>query len=1481
VRPVRALQGTDRGTTNAQAENETINPGAGAPNNKEEPQKMKKRLLSLLLVLVMIVGLLPTIALAAGGDPATQVHVTVENTTFTEASEASNWLAPAWSGKEIDTWITLTDDLTMMDCVRMAIEEIGWTQNGAESGYIREINGVGEFDNGGDSGWMGTLNDWFTNYGFDHYTVADGTLKPGDEIRVMYTSTGRGADLGADWSGSDKRVKSLEFPFQIKVNNLSKYATLVPAFSPDQHEYDLILSTEFDVLDKFCIVPTAMNKQYQVHTYVDGVEFRRTEEVSIKPGSVITVKSGDPSWETANPNTAPAEEYTIRVIHPTAHLTVDDLHITTYKQDPVADPSEPKVLFDPKFNTFKVTLNTYTENPSFNDAGFQVSLKVPEGSSAVLLDEYGVQLGDFSDGPITQENCLIYSGKTYLIALTTDETTEYYPLQFNKGKPMSISSLTFTCKPGAPETINGYPEGTMFALDADGNPTGKIGLQEESNNYLVYISEKTQSVKIAAKGAGVAQVAVYMNGTKTGTKPTVNMAMMQLVNNKTIDVSSGSGSLVLEASMKAKPYVNMSYTFTFRRFRVSPEELMEQIEALPNAETASYATELYRTVCGILDIFNGYSDEEKAQVTNSEKLLAVKARLDELKVPYEEKIDALTGLVSSYAGKVTEENYKQYLDDVRKAEIDYLALSDAQRADFMRTNVAASYWPDYYTATLAAIKNGDSIGYPTQYPDDFMLHNSYYNLDLGQEVETGFREIWTNRPEGYQSGEKGLPFTSPGLLEFDIKDDSIFEIREKQDVYVDKGLGGTGEHPNMRYYLVPKKAGTTTFTVKLCDDKGVMYCQTPEIVVHVNDPKETEIGELHTKLTNFESLENTSKYADWGYEYGTDGAEFSFHVNGDNGKVYVYNYLEYNADGTPVKTTYTADGNGDVTVLLKDGYNCIEVNADYEGQNVTQVYALKGKVVKFVVENETRPGENLRIGDTAGVWTIGKNIPVHKILRIYNNGTGKICYITDMPRQGYLTIDADVRLTYPGFTSASEAGSYARLKVPLTASGTIVLRDGYQSQGGYGSGLGSEFTQGNTGGMAASTGMEIGHLADITLHVEDDPNYTLPEAEMSAVASNSGVVKAGESITISVPDLPVDALRSKYEINAQNKLNRATLAFYTQIPGVKKISTRYLSSGAFTDDEGTSVSTLEEIKNITFTVPASTPAGTYKIHGGYVDLLVTVGFLDSYPTEYRGMIDDVTITVLPGAQKEVMDLIDAIGPVTTSSGTAITAARNAYDALTDEQKALVTNYQTLLDAEERYAELTKPITPVVPSTPSKPSQNENAGKDNLPFTDVASGSWYYDGVKYVCDNGLMNGTSANEFNPNANTTRSMIVTILARMEGVNTSGGATWYAAGREWAMGAGISDGTNMTGKITREQLAAMLYRYAKLKGYDVSASADISGYTDASSVSSWATDAMRWAVSAGLINGRTATTLAPQGNATRAEVASILMRFMQKYTK
>ena len=284
---------------------------------------------------------------------------------------------------------------------------------------------------------------------------------------------------------------------------------------------------------------------------------------------------------------------------------------------------------------------------------------------------------------------------------------------------------------------------------------------------------------------------------------------------------------------------------------------------------------------------------------------------------------------------------------------------------------------------------------------------------------------------------------------------------------------------------------------------------------------------------------------------------------------------------------------------------------------------------------------------------------------------------------------------------------------------------------------------------------------------------------------------------------------------------------------------------------------------------------------------------DALPDDLKGSVtnydklkkaeDDYKAILNKKAAAQVEALIEAIGEVTENSGDAIKAARNAYNALTPAQKTLVGNYKTLLAAEKRYEDLTKPVTPVEPSKPTKPSTkptDEPAKPDASKFVDVSKNNWYFDAVQYVLENGLMNGTSANEFSPNADTTRGMIVTILARLDGVDTSGSSPWYAAGRTWAMNNGISDGTNMTGKITREQLAAMLYRYAKMKGYDVSASASLSGYTDASSVSGWAKEAMQWAVGSGLIQGSN-NALTPQANASRAQIATILMRFAQSIAK
>lgn len=223
--------------------------------------KKSQRLLSLLLAAVLLLGLLPASALGANTTP--RVHVTVENMTYTEANAASDWIAPAWSGQLLNVWVPLEGTMTMMSCIDWALESAGYPTIGADKGYISEINGVAEKRNGEYSGWMGTLNDWFTNYGFDQYTTADGTLQDGDEIRVMYTSTGMGSDLGGVWGDYDKRLKGLEI----------SEGTLAPVFSPDRHEYTLILPTNKTAVT---VTPTAMNKQFQVRTFVGENEYRRS-----------------------------------------------------------------------------------------------------------------------------------------------------------------------------------------------------------------------------------------------------------------------------------------------------------------------------------------------------------------------------------------------------------------------------------------------------------------------------------------------------------------------------------------------------------------------------------------------------------------------------------------------------------------------------------------------------------------------------------------------------------------------------------------------------------------------------------------------------------------------------------------------------------------------------------------------------------------------------------------------------------------------------------------------------------------------------------------------------------------------------------------------------------------------------------------------------------------------------------------------------
>ena len=231
---------------------------------------------------------------------------------------------------------------------------------------------------------------------------------------------------------------------------------------------------------------------------------------------------------------------------------------------------------------------------------------------------------------------------------------------------------------------------------------------------------------------------------------------------------------------------------------------------------------------------------------------------------------------------------------------------------------------------------------------------------------------------------------------------------------------------------------------------------------------------------------------------------------------------------------------------------------------------------------------------------------------------------------------------------------------------------------------------------------------------------------------------------------------------------------------------------------------------------------------------------------------------------------------------ALTNTRNIWSFTVTAEDGVTTAVYTVT---VNTAALPEPITPGVDN--KKPASKPEV---KLPFTDVSTSDWFYDDVAFVYKNGLFSGTDSRSFSPNASMTRAMLVTVLYRLEGEPTVTGRSsftdvrsgaYYEKSVIWAAANGIVTGTDSTSfspdaKVTREQLAAILYRYAQYRKLDTDASAKLNSFTDADSVSAYASEALGWAVSEGLINGASGK-LMPKGDATRAQVAAILHRFVK----
>lgn len=444
-------------------------------------KKFTSKATALLLALALALLSVPQVSFTVFADELGSVRVIVENTTFTEAVDGGS--APAWTGTKVDKWVSLDKDSSAMTCIKDAIESSGFTQTGADAGYISEIAGLAAFDGGSMSGWMGTLNDWFTSEGFTAYTVANGKLADGDEIRMQYTMSW-GSDLGCDWSGNDTSLKAIN----------SDYGTLSPEFSAKTYNYTLTVPFGTKSIN---FRPTALNKNFKTISKIGNNTLSLTKPTEIKDGDVITVTVG----EGANAST-----YKITVkegARPAARF--ESLAFSAYSLDgwdnDAFDPE--KLEYDVKIKAYSTSSISLTSKTVFNSDLLKGYL--------VYTDSNGdAQRKEFKSGAFTSITNIPFGATKLIIELCyiDDESikTQYV---FNITRPYDYtaeiaSTSGITLAPAGRELYatkyNGFAEGTVFRNDENGNITDTTGTNANCHSYTAYVLGNTDGVALTVKG---------------------------------------------------------------------------------------------------------------------------------------------------------------------------------------------------------------------------------------------------------------------------------------------------------------------------------------------------------------------------------------------------------------------------------------------------------------------------------------------------------------------------------------------------------------------------------------------------------------------------------------------------------------------------------------------------------------------------------------------------------------------------------------------------------------------------------------------------------------------------------------------------------------------------------------------------------------------------------------------------------------------
>lgn len=1132
---------------------------------------MKKRIISLLMALVLAFSLLPTAAFAA--DHADQVRVIVENTTYTAAD------AP-WTGTLVDKWVDLKSDSTMMSCM---VDALGsYPQTGAESGYISEINGL-KAGAGGNymAGWMGTLNDWFTNEGFGAFTAAKGTLKAGDEIHLMYSMNG-GEDLGGIWGNTDKTVKNVTF----------SAGTLDKAFDKDAHEYTLTIPAD---VSSVVVTPTASNKNYQVRTSVGGTEYARTAEVPVADGAVITVKCGDPSWPSMNDNDGEAQSYTFKVEQEGANRA------PTIRGDAAAETTLEVGM------SYTLDLSKIFVDVNGDELTYQVSVNGAKAAAAAPSYTYtpdaagNVTLAfTASDGALTSE--------PYTVTLHVYEKGHAYPFEFKGLHSMQLSDIkVYTYTDGV--------KGTQNLLE---------GKSTEADGYkLKYTTELA---------AGDYWVDGYdANGDFNG--------------GLAVSVAVGGGEISL--SRVNEIYATNSGWVKDTDYSISYQLVMadgterESTLGTANPYGTAYTSGLY--VAG---------ETVKATLT-----------------PIGDKAAGYLATTVTKTASDTKDGYALSMSASIPAAIDVTVTAPA--GSTISTGTFGSYYT-YQFFTAESVENvGGNVKATFRVPTTTSSYNHFLRVQNPDGVTYWTFAKWTSAQditvtkEDLHIGETDCTKDSVYRFDKNVYDRADIYLNVNRQGYINMKSGATRELDAFRNWQAIEGFMNNQIALPDMHYQVIDFDGNPSDVVSVTpDANNSSLATLTANkagtaivLVTYDAMTHMQGQS------STDSKVFSaiwpectgvFVVSVDNDGSAIETNMEIARPGVNVTKDEQKyiDAEHDILFYLGNA----GASYTFTPESGTTVSVARSTVSdKLTFSGFTTDG--VAVDSETGAVTVTGLTTGRHIIRVEKNGTATYQVVT--ARQvSYDLVDANGNVL-PANTEY-KAGDKVYVQFHDLISPQEKLSGVYNfSFSLYYEGENGTFFQSKPGspyGVYDFSGNPVRQLIEITI----------PEGWTDLAYDLTGAIKVG-----GFGGVPTHRGVS-YTKGMDRQYGTSPAAVLAQLPALSlKLEGWHVNDaiekinaiGTVTPDSGDAIAAARSAYD------ALTAAQKEQVTNADVLTAAEARYTD--------------VVAIDGAEKA----IDAIGEVTLTSGDAIAAARAAYDALTDSQKAEVSNYNTLLAAEARFAEL--------------------------------------------------------------------------------------------------------------------------------------------------------------------------------------------------